>query len=168
MSRSGIGSAGEGGSGPDGVGPPGASGSGPFPPALVRFAELFEEGRYWDSHEVLEGPWRTSGSPFYHGLILLASAWVHVGRENAHGIDAQLRKALDALEGVPGAYLGVDVEALRRAGRRGRQVVAEHRERPPRRWRERIPPPALTLSAERLRGDERELDHAPGSDDDAA
>lgn len=151
------------GSGPEGAGPLGASGSTgdtglPFPPTLARFAELFAEGRYWDSHEVLEDAWRATGSRFYHGLILLASAWVHVGRENAHGIDAQLRKALEALEGLPDAYLGVDLEAMRRAARRGRRTVAEHRKDPPARWADLVPPPVLTLDRVRVRGDESELE----------
>lgn len=149
----------DGGSGSEEPGPPAASGSIAFPSPLVRFAELFREGRYWDSHEVLEDPWRETGSRFYHGLILLASAWVHVGRENAHGIDAQLRKALTALEGLPPAYLGVDVEGLRRAARRGRRRVAERRDEPPTRWIEVVPPPALELDPSRVIGDEEELEH---------
>lgn len=134
-----------------------------LPPELVRFAELFRAGRFWDSHEVLEDPWRATGSTFYHGLILLASAWVHVGRENAHGIDAQLRKATEALDGLPPEYLGVDVAALRRAAVRGRSAVAEHRGDPPERWIERVPPPSLALDPGNVRGDEPELGAAPGA-----
>lgn len=147
----------DGGAGSEGAGPPVASGPAPFPSPLVRFAELFREGRYWDSHEVLEDSWRQTDSRFYHGLILLASAWVHVGRENAHGIDAQLRKALTALEGLPRAYLGMDLDGLRRAARRGRRRVAERRDDPPSRWIDVVPPPPMELDPARVAGDEEEL-----------
>lgn len=84
----------------------------PFPEPLVRFAELVRRRAFWESHEVLEGPWREGGSRFYHGLILWASAWVHVQRDNTHGIAAQLRKAERALGPFAPHYLGVNVEAL--------------------------------------------------------
>ena len=129
------------------------------PPHLVRFVELFRKGRYWESHEVLEGPWREGGSAFYHGLILLASAWVHVQRGNPHGIDAQLRKALQALEGVPSPYLGIDVAALRGAACHGRELVARHRDaaEPEGPWERLVPPPDLVLDPRLLRGDEPEI-----------
>ena len=41
-----------------------------FPTALEAFVELFNQEAFWESHEVLEGPWRENGSDFYHGLIL--------------------------------------------------------------------------------------------------
>ena len=55
---------------------PEAKGHGPdlqdLPQALHRFLELFNAREYWESHEVLEGPWREGGSDFYQGLILYA------------------------------------------------------------------------------------------------
>ena len=30
--------------------------------------ELFNQEAFWESHEVLEGPWRETGSDFYHGV----------------------------------------------------------------------------------------------------
>ena len=132
-------------------------GDGPFPPELRRFRDLFNAGDCWEAHEALEERWRALRSPFYHGLILLASAWVHVERENPHGIDAQLRKALAVLHEFPPAYLGVDVAALRRAARAGRRRVRLARSRgdaPD--WSALVPRPPLVLDPERVRGDELE------------
>jgi len=103
-----------------------------FPAALVRFVELFNAGEFWESHEVLEGPWREHGSAFYQGLILYASAFVHAKRDNAHGIRAQLRKARQALAPYEPAYLGVDTAAVRRHARQVIRTVEATEWRPPR------------------------------------
>jgi len=83
------------------------------PEPVAHFLELYTAGRFWASHEALEEEWARTGSDFYQGLILYASAWVHWERKNAHGLRAQSVKALKRLDGYPSAYLGLDVEALR-------------------------------------------------------
>ena len=127
-----------------------------IPPALRDFVELVNRGEYWESHEVLEGPWREHRSDFLQGLILYASAFVHARRGNRHGIQAQLRKARDKLAGYPSAYLGVDVEALRGHMRRCQAVVEAHPDADPGDWPNLIPFPVLELSPARVRGDEPE------------
>ena len=132
------------------------------PPPLARFLELFRAGRYWDSHEALEDAWRRLDSDFYQGLILYASAFVHAGRDNRHGILAQLGKTRDALEPYRPAYLGLDVDAILEHAGRCRERVAS-REAPPEGegWAETLPRrPRLAWSAERVRGDEPELEGA--------
>lgn len=123
-----------------------------FPDALLEFAARFNAGAFWESHELLEAAWRRSGSAFYQGLILLASAFVHVRRANAHGVRAQLAKAETRLVAYRPSYLGVDVDALfdavdaaRRALDAGQWPVA----------------PDLRLEPELLRGDEPELTDLP-------
>lgn len=131
-----------------------------LPSALTHFLELFNRHEFWDSHEVLEGPWRETGSRFYHGLILLASAFVHVQRDNTHGIAAQLRKAERALAPYAPCYLGLDVDALV-GGARGlrlRAEEAEHRTEEAREpWGARVTYPRLSVHPSRIRGDEPEL-----------
>jgi predicted metal-dependent hydrolase len=95
-------------------------------PALLDFIELFNRGEYWESHERLETPWRANRSGFYKGLILFASAFVHAGRGNAHGIVAQLQKAEAELEAYRPRCMGMDVEAILEHARRCRDVVAKH------------------------------------------
>ena len=125
-----------------------------LPPELQRFLRLVEEERYWDSHEALEGPWRRSGSDFYHGLILYASAFVHAQRGNPHGVRAQLLKARPKLERYRPEYLGLDVESiLSHADACIRAVDATG---PPPDL-ERLPKPSLDLVEKAVRGDEPEL-----------
>lgn len=145
-----------------------------LPDPLLAFLELFNDGRYWDSHEALEDAWRESGSGFYHGLILYASAFVHARRENAHGIRAQLEKAERALQPFAPDYLGLDVEAILEHARRCREIVrrgeaaggaeaagsaadAPDGRQTDHRWRESIPFPELRPQRSRIRGDEPEL-----------
>lgn len=132
------------------------SGGRPLPPAYLRFLDLFEAGRYWDSHEALEDAWRETGSDFYQGLILYASAFVHRERGNAHGVRAQLRKARERLEAYPETYLGLDVAAIREHCASADAIV----ERWPDVWAERVRPLALEPAPERVRGDEPELAEA--------
>ena len=127
-----------------------------IPPALREFVELVNRGDYWESHEVLEGPWRENRSDFLQGLILYASAFVHAQRGNRHGIRAQLVKAREKLAGYPSAYLGVDVDAIRTHMRRCQAVVEAHPDAEPEEWPDLIPFPALELSLARVRGDEPE------------
>lgn len=87
---------------------------GDLPPELAEFFRLFDQGLFWESHEALETAWRETRSDFYHGLILLASAFVHRDRGNRHGIRAQLDKAEPLLEKFRPGYQGVDVERLMR------------------------------------------------------
>ncbi len=123
------------------------------PAPLRRFLDLYGAGRFWDSHEALEGAWRSHGSAFYQGLILYASAWVHWERANTHGVRAQLRKASERLAAYPATYLGLDVSALREHCAAVRSELAREGDG----WRERVAPIALVFAPDRVRGDEVEL-----------
>jgi predicted metal-dependent hydrolase len=126
-------------------------------PAFARFLVLVRQARFWDSHEALEGLWRENGSDFYHGLILFASAFVHVQRGNRHGIAAQLAKAQPILQSHAPHYLGIDVAALVEHAAACRQIVAEHPDAPPDAWSVLIPFPTLDYDPALVRGDEPEL-----------
>lgn len=104
--------------------------------ALRAFLRLYAAQEFWESHEVLEGPWRESGDRFTQALILMASAWVHWNRGNAHGVRAQLGKTLQRLEGLPRSHLGFDVAALRRCCREVPAMISAH----PDDWVDRIRP----------------------------
>ncbi len=125
-----------------------------LPGPLRQFLELYGASRFWDSHEALEEAWRRSGSDFYQGLILYASAWVHWERRNAHGVRAQLEKALERLDAYPAAYLGLDVAELRAHCVAVRQEVVAN----PDSWTDRVAALPLSLAVDRLRGDEVELE----------
>lgn len=129
-----------------------------LPDPLKRFVLLFNDEEFWESHEVLEDPWREEGSEFFHGLILYASAFVHARRGNPHGIDAQLRKAEEALEAYRPYYLGINVGHLLSHANRCHGLVADHEGLDSGGWAELIPFPKLVLRKEYVRGDEPELD----------
>lgn len=124
------------------------------PAALVRFCELWNEGRYFEGHEVLEEAWRASGSPFYHGLILLAAGRVKVQRGNPAGALRNFRKAMAYLEPLPSPYLGLDLEALRAHARECMRLL-ERAGDGARAWR--LPTLRLLPEGSRVRGDEPEL-----------
>ena len=140
---------------------PEAKGHGPdlqdLPQALHRFLELFNAREYWESHEVLEGPWREGGSDFYQGLILYASAFVHAQRGNAHGVGAQLEKAERKLAGYRPCYLGVNVDAVLAHAARCREIVERNPDEDPRSWLGVADVPRLELDIRLVRGDEPEL-----------
>ncbi len=129
----------------------------PLPPAYAEFLDLFGRGEFWRAHEALEGAWRARRSGFYQGLILLASAWVHVKRGNAHGVIAQLRKAERALVPFAPAYLGQNVPALVQYARDTAERVPSLAGADGQAWLDALPPPDLTPQPERFHGDEPEL-----------
>jgi predicted metal-dependent hydrolase len=126
-------------------------------PAYAEFLDLFNRGRFWDSHEALETAWRRTGSDFYHALILFASAFVHVDRGNRHGIAAQLGKAEPLFQRYRPAYLGLDIDRMIEHSATCRQLVAENPDVPPDAWSVLIPYPRLDYDPGRVTGDEAEL-----------
>jgi hypothetical protein len=77
---------------------------------------LFNAERYWESHEVLEGAWRSQEGDekqFLQGLILVCAAMVHHQRaEDETGLGI-LKRAERQLAFREGFYRGVDVARLR-------------------------------------------------------
>lgn len=118
---------------------------------------MFNRSEFWESHEVLEAPWRQHRSGFYKGLILLASAYVHVQRGNPRGIAAQMRKAGEALVPYQPAYLGFDVTALVRIARAARARVESQSANVPADWGSLLRAPLLRPERALLRGTEPEL-----------
>ncbi len=123
-----------------------------LPFALQEFINLFNRASFWESHEVLEKPWRDRRSDFYKGLILYASAFVHVQRRNPRGVLAQLRKAERHLTPYRPAYLGLDVEAILAHA----AECIRHFQHEPVEWESLFPPP-FAPDPRLVRGEEPEL-----------
>jgi hypothetical protein len=73
---------------------------------------LFNEERYWEAHEVLEGLWRQRQGPekqLLQGLILTAAALVHIQKNELKVVPAMLQDAARRLENQPAEYFGLDV-----------------------------------------------------------
>lgn len=126
-----------------------------FPPVLRRFVTLFNAGRYFEAHEVLERAWVKNRSLFYKGLIIYASAFVHLQRGNFSGAVKQLGKVPRYLSAFRAGYLGLDVAViLTYAAQVCRDGAARGVSGPPR----------LVLRVSLCTGTEAELEQAGGAD----
>jgi len=83
-----------------------------------RGAALFNGRLFFECHEYLEGVWKaTSGleKDFYHGIVQVAAAFYHFEKRNWHGATTLVQKGMRKLAGYTDVYLGVNLEAFRRA-----------------------------------------------------
>jgi hypothetical protein len=85
----------------------------------------FEDGRFFEAHELMEPAWMGSPEPaerdLDQGLIKLAAAYVHAGRGNALGMRKNLAGARRRLAAVVGAH----GDAGRRAAEAARVDASE-------------------------------------------
>lgn len=78
--------------------------------------DLFNEERYWESHEALESAWRgTTGEEkeILQGLILIAAALVHWQKNEKDVALSVMKRALDKLAAHSADYFGIDIAALK-------------------------------------------------------
>jgi uncharacterized protein len=78
---------------------------------------LFNEGQFFECHEVLEEAWTPEHGPrrlFLQSLIHLAVGLYHAGRENPVGAGRQFRKGLRKLAGYLPECEGIDTGRLHR------------------------------------------------------
>lgn len=82
---------------------------------VAAFARALEQGRFFEAHEALEGPWLRAAEPdrtFLKGLIHVAVALYHHERANAHGAAVKHASARRYLLPYGPAYGGLDLAAL--------------------------------------------------------
>lgn len=88
-----------------------------LPEQLHEAVHLFNEGRYFECHEVLEDLWRaepTSWRLLYQGILQVAVGCYHLTvRHNRHGAASKLREGLKKLEQFPAVVDTVDLADLR-------------------------------------------------------
>jgi hypothetical protein len=78
--------------------------------------DLFNEERYWESHEMLELVWRKATGAqkeVLQGIILLAAAFVHLQKNELDVTLSVMKRAHNKLDGHEGSYFGVDIGALK-------------------------------------------------------
>lgn len=76
---------------------------------------LFNEERYWESHEALEAAWRrSSGSEkeILQGIILLAAALVHLQKNEPDITLSVMKRAYEKLEKYD-EHFGINLSALK-------------------------------------------------------
>jgi uncharacterized protein len=95
---------------------------------LRRGGALFDDGMFWEAHEVWEEVWRRrKGRPdrdFLKGMIQGAAGMWHLSQHNYKGALSVLSRAIAYLEPYRPSREGVDVEAFSDALRRARSASA--------------------------------------------
>jgi predicted metal-dependent hydrolase len=79
--------------------------------------ELFNEERYWESHEALEVAWRKAEGAekeILQGIILLAAALVHLQKDEPNIALSVMSRASAKLERHAGDYHGINISEIRR------------------------------------------------------
>src|SRR5690348_3208447 len=84
-------------------------------PLVERGIQLFNEGAFFECHEVLEAVWTPERGPrrlFLQSLIHVAVGFYHSTRGNPVGACRQLRKALRKMGEYLPAREGIDTDRL--------------------------------------------------------
>lgn len=87
-----------------------------YPREYLEFARLFNEGDYFEAHEVLEDLWVVEVPPlkdYYKGLIQMAVAVCHWERGNRSGARKLWISALRHLEPYPPTFEGLFLDAVK-------------------------------------------------------
>ena len=77
--------------------------------------DLFNEERYWESHEALESVWLTAvgrEKELLQGLILTAAALVHMQKDEDTVAVSILSRAVEKISINRGAYFGIEIGRL--------------------------------------------------------
>ena len=84
--------------------------------AIRHAVELFNEEKYWGTHEALEAVWKAtpkgSERDLINGIILVAAAFVHDLKDERDVCLSMLGRAVKKLDGASGTYHGIDVDRL--------------------------------------------------------
>lgn len=92
--------------------------------ALALGIELWDQQRFFESHECLEHVWHAAppaDADLWQGVIQIAVAGVHLQRGNPSGAATLLDRAAARLAGYPDGHRGIDVAG---ASRRCRELLA--------------------------------------------
>jgi predicted metal-dependent hydrolase len=118
--------------------------------AVREWARLFNEGRYFEAHEVLERPWLLAPEPekaFLKGLIHAAVALHHYRHGNGHGARVKHASSVRYLSGFHPCFVNVDVAGLvRQMEAFFQELLSQPSGSPP-------PPPRVPWPAVTVRGE---------------
>jgi predicted metal-dependent hydrolase len=85
--------------------------------ALERAIRYFNDERYWECHEVLEGVWKKTHEgekDLVQGIILVAAALVHYQKFENDICISILNRAMEKFARSSGLYHGIDVDKFRK------------------------------------------------------
>jgi predicted metal-dependent hydrolase len=89
----------------------------PISPLGRQGLELFNQGRFFEAHEVLEHAWMAEGDVagrLYRVLLQLAVAYHHLREDNRRGASKMLLRIRPWLDPLPDRCRGVDLATVRR------------------------------------------------------
>ncbi len=96
---------------------------------LRRGVGLFNNGSYFEAHEVLEDVWREARAvpekTFLQGLVQLAVAFHHYSTGNLTGARSVLGKASRNLNGAPPLFHGINAATLQAEVREWAETLAD-------------------------------------------
>jgi uncharacterized protein len=81
--------------------------------ALKKARKYFNDERYWECHEVLEGVWKKSyekEKDLIQGIILVAAALVHYQKNEDEICLSIMKRAMEKLSGVSGVYHDIQMD----------------------------------------------------------
>ena len=84
-------------------------------PEFLHGIALFNQGKFFDAHEVLEDVWRAAPhaeKKIWQGLVQVAVALHHHSTGNRVGMRSVLLRAMKNLAGVPQTFHGIQVPRL--------------------------------------------------------
>ena len=81
-------------------------------PEVDAFIECWNDGLFFEAHEVLEGLWMRTRDEFQRGLIQLAAALYHIQRDNIKGARTIFDRALPRLNQQPKHPTPIEAKAL--------------------------------------------------------
>ncbi len=85
--------------------------------ALKRAKQYFNDERYWECHEVLEGVWKKTHKgekDLVQGIILVAAALVHYQKYENEICLSIMKRAMEKLSNVSGRYNDFDIDQFRK------------------------------------------------------
>lgn len=85
--------------------------------AIEYAKSLFNDERYWECHEALEGVWkRESGNQksLLQGIILTCAAFVHSQKDEDDICVTILGRAMEKLQNATGIYYGINMDKFKK------------------------------------------------------
>jgi uncharacterized protein len=85
--------------------------------ALKRAKQYFNDEKYWECHEVLEGVWKKTHEgekDLVQGIILVAAALVHYQKNEDDICLSIMKRSMEKLSGTSGVYYDVDMDKFRK------------------------------------------------------
>lgn len=107
-----------------------------------RGIDLFNQGEFFEAHEVLEDVWRqalAADKPFLQGLIQISVAFVHHSRGNVLGACSLLARGCRNLSGYPAYHRGMQVQSFIASAEKWRSALET----------DSAPPPFFKISLDR-------------------